>query len=96
MQGLQINELLIKVQTNLQNNSHTKNYSLRASIHQNEGEWSIVLTGRVNSFYHKQVAQEITRNLVKSECNGTAHLFQVKNKINVLSFSKPKRAKNGS
>jgi hypothetical protein len=76
MQGSQ---LVAELQKRIENDPYTRTYRLDVSII----ESAVVLKGKVRTFHHKQMAQVAMQQEIKSRCNGTAHLFVLKNEIEV-------------
>jgi hypothetical protein len=72
--------LALELQKRIQNDPYTRTYQINVSIIDDS---EIVLKGNVRSFHHKQMAQVAMQEEIKSRCNGTAHLFSLKNEIEV-------------
>ena len=72
-------ELTTELKKRIKNDPYTKTYRLDVSIIDSN---LVVLTGRVKSFHHKQMAQVAMQQEIESHCNDT-HLFIFKNEIEV-------------
>lgn len=72
--------LAVELQKRIKNDTYTRTYRLDVSI---TSDSEVVLKGTVRSFFHKQMAQVAMQQEIKSRCNGTAHLFRLKNEIEV-------------
>ena len=82
MQGLQ-DELAQILQQRITNDPYTRNYSLTVTLVDGPDTATVVLDGRVRSFYAKQMAQVAILNEIEAQCNGTSHLFTLENHIEV-------------
>ena len=75
--------LALELQKRIKNDTYTRTYRLDVSITSDSGPAIVVLKGKVRSFFHKQMAQVAMQQEIKERCNGTAHLFRLKNEIEV-------------
>lgn len=75
--------LELELKKRIKNDTYTRTYGLDVSITSGSDPAIVVLKGKVRSFYHKQMAQVAMQQEIKARCNGTAHLFQLKNEIEV-------------
>jgi hypothetical protein len=71
--------LATELQKRIRTDPYTRSYMIDVSIVSS----TVVLKGKVNSFYHKQMATCAMQEEIRNHANCMAHLFQLKNELRV-------------
>lgn len=70
--------LLVIIQDELKADAHCRSYKLEVT----SDDKTIILTGKVRCYYHKQMANEAVRRVLKQDTRTATYLF--KNNIEVM------------